>query len=294
MSPFSPATDCQKRIKLFLWGDSGVGKTTLALQFPAPTVLDLEGGASLYGGSFSFDILSASTANEVMDAIDWLLANEHPYQTLVIDPMTVYWDALQRKWSEIFLSRNKTSKGFRHEFYDFQPRDWMTIKAEFKEFIRKLLALDMNVVVTARQKSQYADGGFMQKIGETFDGEKSLPYHFDTIVRLWREENHLVGECLKDRSNTLPMGKKIDISIATFAPIIGDQRPAKPLEMATSEQVAEIVAAAERLGLSGAKLDERLTHYGATGLDDLTRVSAAIIIKKINNAIDKLKGVKND
>src|SRR3990167_6845138 len=110
MSPFSPATDCQKRIKLFLWGDSGVGKTTLALQFPAPTVLDLEGGASLYGGSFSFDILSASTANEVMDAIDWLLANEHPYQTLVIDPMTVYWDALQRKWSEIFLSRNKTSK----------------------------------------------------------------------------------------------------------------------------------------------------------------------------------------
>ena len=34
----------------------------------------------------------------------------------------------------------------------------------------------MNVIITARQKTQYADSGFMRAIGETFDGEKSLPY----------------------------------------------------------------------------------------------------------------------
>ena len=91
-----------------------------------------------------------------MEAVQWLLTNAHSYRTLIIDPITIYWDALQKKWSDIFLKRNKGSKGYRFEFYDLQPRDWMTIKAEFKELIRKLIALDMNVIVTARQKVQYA------------------------------------------------------------------------------------------------------------------------------------------
>ena len=108
-------------------------------------------------------------------AIDYLRTHQHPYRSLGVDPITVYWDALQKKYSDIFLRRNKNSKGYKFEFYDFQPRDWLTIKAEFKDFIRKLIALDMNIIVTARQKAQYADSGFMQKIGETFDGENHSP-----------------------------------------------------------------------------------------------------------------------
>ncbi len=158
--PFVKARTQKKRLKLFVWGDSGVGKTTLALQFPAPVVIDMEGGTDLYGDRYDFDVLRAATADQVMEAVDWLLANRHDYRTVVIDPVSVYWDALQRKWSDIFLRRNKTSKGYKFEFYDLQARDWMTVKAEFKEFIRKLIALDMNVIVTARQKTLYAEGGF--------------------------------------------------------------------------------------------------------------------------------------
>jgi hypothetical protein len=151
-SPFAKAATRHRLLKILVWGDSGAGKTTLALQFPQPVVIDLEGGADLYGDAYSFDVRRASTADEVMETVDWLLTNTHEYRTLVIDPITVYWDALQKKWSDIFLRRNKGSKGFKFEFYDLQPRDWMTIKAEFKELIRKLIAVDMNVVVTARQK----------------------------------------------------------------------------------------------------------------------------------------------
>jgi len=204
-SPFEKAMLRDKRLKLFLWGDSGVGKTTLALQFPEPVVIDLEGGTDLYGNRFEFDVLKTSTADDAMDAVCWLMNHDHEYRSLIIDPVTIYWDALQRKWSEIFLRRNKNSKGFRFEYYDFQPKDWMAIKAEFKEFIRNLISLDMNVIVTARQKVQYADGAYMKAIGQTFDGEKSLPYLFDTIVRLYRDQaGRYMGECLKDRSNKLP------------------------------------------------------------------------------------------
>ena len=169
--PFKKAETMEKRIKLLAWGDTNTGKTTLGLQFPHPVVIDLERGADLYAEKFDFDVLRASTADDVIQAVDWLLDNKHSYRTLVIDPITIFWEALQKKWSDIFLRRNKGSKGYKFDFYDFQPKDWMAIKAELKKFIRKLNALDMNVIVIAREKTKYKDGSYMVPIGETFEGK---------------------------------------------------------------------------------------------------------------------------
>ena len=286
-SPFQKARSLDRRLKLFLWGDSGVGKTTLALQFPKPVVIDLEGGTDLYGESFDFDVLRASTADEVMAAVEWLLTHPHSYRTLVIDPITVYWDALQKKWSDIFLRRNKGSKGYKFEFYDLQPRDWMTVKAEFKDLIRKLIALDMNVIVTARQKVQYADGAFMKAIGETFDGEKSLPYLFDTIVRLYRDEKgRFLGECLKDRSNRLPPGE-FECSFARLEEIFGKKtlaRKARPTLFATEEQKRQIRDEIARFGITPEQVARRLAAYRAESLDELTEENARIILAKFRSA----------
>jgi len=286
-SPFQKARSLDRRLKLFLWGDSGVGKTTLSLQFPKPVVIDLEGGTDLYGESFDFDVLRASTADEVMAAVEWLLTHPHSYRTLVIDPITVYWDALQKKWSDIFLRRNKGSKGYKFEFYDLQPRDWMTVKAEFKDLIRKLIALDMNVIVTARQKVQYADGAFMKAIGETFDGEKSLPYLFDTIVRLYRDDKgRFLGECLKDRSNRLPPGE-FECSFARFEELFGKKalaRKARPTLFATEEQKREIREQIAHFGITPEQVARRLAAYGAESLDELTEENARIILAKFRSA----------
>ena len=287
-SPFHQATSLSKRLKLFLWGDSGVGKTTLSLQFPAPVLIDLEGGADPYGDAFDFHVLRASTADEVSEAVRWLLANEHPYRTLILDPITVYWDALQKKWSDIFLRRNKSSKGHRFEFYDLQPRDWMTVKAEFKELIRLLIALDMNVIVTARQKVQYADGGFMKVIGETFDGEKSLPYLFDTIVRLFRDEQaRFMASCLKDRTKQLP-AEPFESSCAVFEQAFGLEtlsREAHPISSVSDEQLEQLRTCIGALGLTPAHVTKRLAAYGATRLDDLTADTARTILTKLETAL---------
>ena len=287
-SPFQQATSLPKRLKLFLWGDSGVGKTTLALQFPAPVLIDLEGGADPYGDEFDFHVLRTSTADEVTAAVRWLLANEHPYRTLILDPITVYWDALQKKWSDIFLRRNKGSKGYRFEFYDLQPRDWMTIKAEFKELIRLLIALDMNVIVTARQKIQYADDGFMKVLGETFDGEKSLPYLFDTIVRLFRDEQgHFLAQCLKDRTNRLPR-EPFASSYAVFEEAFGVEtlgREARPTTSASDEQVEQIQMRIDELGLATSYVMKRPAAYGVRRLEDLTADNARLILSKLHTAL---------
>lgn len=287
-SPFQKATSLKKRLKLFLWGDSGVGKTTLSLQFPKPVVIDLEGGTDLYGDAFKFDVLRANTPDEVMAAVDWLLTNKHSYRTLVVDPITVYWDSLQKKWSDIFLKRNKGSKGYKYEFYDLQPRDWMTVKAEFKEFIRKLIALDMNVIVTAREKTKYKEGSFMVAIGETFDGEKSLPYMFDTIVRMYVDEKgRHMGFCIKDRSNRLPK-EEFECTYSTFEKLFGKQylnRQARPIQYASEIQKEKIKRYIEQFKMTPEQVERRLAAYDAESLDDLTSENAEIILSKFESAI---------
>lgn len=281
--PFVSTVRTTRRTKLFLWGDSGAGKTTLALRFPSPAVIDLEGGTEHYGDTFSFEVLKATTADEVMAAVDWLRTNQHPYRTLVIDPITLYWDALQRKWSDIFLRRNKSSKGYRQEFYDLQPRDWMTLKAEFKELIRKLVELDMNVVITARQKTQYADAGFMRAVGDTFDGEKSLPYLFDSILRLYRDDKgRFMAENLKDRSGKLPHGH-FEVRYEEIERRLGVealQRQAEPLRMATAEQLDRIRHFVSASGMKQETVTERLRDYQAACLEELTADNANLIIEK--------------
>jgi len=286
-SPFSSATATERRLKLLLWGDSGVGKTTLALRFPRPAVIDLEGGTVHYGGTFEFEVLKATTADEVMAAVDWLLTHPYPYRTLVIDPITIYWDALQAKWHQVFLQRNKGSKGHRGDYYELQPRDWVTLKAEFKELVRKLIQLDMNVIVTARQKALYSDAGFMRIVGETFDGEKSLPYLFDTILRLYRDDaGRFMAENIKDRTNKLPRGK-FEVSYDVIERSLGAEtltREAMPLHLATPEQIERIRHFVAASGMKPERLRERLTAYGANRIEDLTQENAQAIIDKFTAA----------
>jgi len=294
--PFNKAKTTDKRLKLFLWGDFGSGKTTLALQFPNPAIIDLDGGSKHYGGNFNFGVLPANSADEAKEAVQWLLTNRHSYKTLIIDPITIYWDALQKKWSDIFLRRKKGTKGYKFEFYDLQPRDWMTIKAEFKDFIRSLTSLDMNVIVTARQKVQYADGDFMHVIGNTFDGEKSLPYLFDTIVQLYRDEKgNFLGKCLKDRSGRLPLGE-FKTSFGLFEDLFGGKnlsRKVRPKAYVTNDQKQQLQDFIAVFGISEEKVAQRLAAYDADSLDDLTKENAELILEKFRSAAPKTNTTTN-
>lgn len=220
-SPFQKAKTIAKRLKLLVYGDSGVGKTTLALAFPSPVVIDTEGGTELYGDHFDFDVIRTNSAEQIMTSVDWLLTNQHSYRTLIVDTISVYWDALQRKWSDSLLNvaqqRGGRAGGYKkagqHEFYDMQMKDWKAVKNENKELVRKLIALPLNVVVIAREKPHYEDGVNMKRAGETYDGEKNLAYEFDTVVRLYRNGG-FKGIVLKDRTNRLPAN--FDCSFAVF------------------------------------------------------------------------------
>jgi len=288
-SPFKKATKLNKRLKLFLWGDTGAGKTTLALQFPRPVVIDGERGTDLYAESWNFDVIRTTQYDEAYNAIEYLARSKHNYATLIIDPITIFWESLQNKWSDIFRSRNKQSKGYKFEYYDFQPRDWMTIKSDLKSMIRKLISLDMNIIVTAREKTKYKEGSMMVSLGETFDGEKNLPYMFDTIVRLYFDGEKHMAFAIKDRSNKLPKTPFIP-SYSLFEKCFGSTELSKepePVKYATTKQKKQIRDYIKLLALAENKVKRALSQYEVETIEDLTKENATIIIAKLEKLAGK-------
>jgi len=89
-NPFQLAAKIPKKMKVFLWGAAGTGKTTLALQFPSPVVIDLEGGTDLYGDRTEFSVLKTIDLAEIKGALAWLKAEQHSYETVIIDPITIF------------------------------------------------------------------------------------------------------------------------------------------------------------------------------------------------------------
>src|SRR3954467_12408033 len=89
-----------KRLKLFMYGPAGVGKTTAAIQFPKSYIIDCERGTENYdklvteSGSV---VYQTNDIHECVAEVKSLLTEKHDFRTLVIDPITtVYNDLLDK------------------------------------------------------------------------------------------------------------------------------------------------------------------------------------------------------
>jgi hypothetical protein len=70
-----------KAKKVLLYGPEGIGKTTLARQFPKPLFLDAERGT----GEYDVDRVDVRAWEDVEKAMAFLLQPGHGYQTVVLD-----------------------------------------------------------------------------------------------------------------------------------------------------------------------------------------------------------------
>jgi hypothetical protein len=163
----------QKRLKLFMFGPAGVGKTTAARQFPRPYIIDTERGTDNYGSeidSVGGVVFQTTEMGELIAEVKSLLTERHEYRTLVIDPITTAYNDLLEKCEA------KVGSDF--------GRHYGEANKQMKRLANLLNALDMNVIVTAHAKAEYGDN--LKKLGNTFDGWKQLDYWFDLVLQLGR------------------------------------------------------------------------------------------------------------
>ena len=311
-NPFQPAEAVQKKAKILVYGEPGVGKTWFALTFPGVALIDTEGGADLYGSRFDFDVLRTKSFGDILEAIEAVKADHgRTWQTLVIDPISIVWQVLQDAGQQAAEAR-AARYGRSADDVMLTPRDWGLIKRRLYSAMTDLVNLPVNVVLTAHQRDimeMRRDGRGQEvavKVGEKPDAEKKTGYWPDLVIRLVVEGGEHISIVEKDRSGLFRVGQRVpNMGYAHLASLLGrhatgetvvheteaiaaqrdapivDETVAPADEMA----LADIRRLAEGMGISGTRLAETIERdYGVTGLNALDRAQAAALHARLTRA----------
>ena len=168
---------------MIISGKSGTGKTWYALTAPRPlAILDLEGGSLVYHSKSTlfeaFDRLQTRSIQEIEAAVKSLESDTH-YQSIVIDPITIYYELLQEAYQEKRILKSKNDDAA------LAMKDWGDIKKRYKSLLTRLINLDKNIIIITREKDVTQEvAGQQVVVGFREDCEKSTEYMPDISLRL--------------------------------------------------------------------------------------------------------------
>lgn len=235
----------EKRLKALFYGNAGVGKTTAAIHFPKPYLIDTEKGSEndsyisiLERGEGA--VFQTSCFDELITEVKTLLTVEHPYKTLVIDPMTIVYNDLL----------DKAALKVGTEF----GRHYGEANKKMKHLCNLLLRLDMNVIITSHAKNEY--GQNLSVLGSTYDCYKKLDYIFDLVFEIQKRGKERVGLVKKTRIQSFQDDETFPFSYDEIAERYGRknlEKDAVAEKLATQEQVEELTKLVDLL-----KVDEEI------------------------------------
>lgn len=267
-----PPESSEPRLKLFMYGEPGVGKTMAAIQFPNSYIVDAERGTEHYAGvirSSNSVVLRTTSHNELVDQLRSLLSEKHDYRTLVIDPISTLYsellDECERKVGET------------------NARHFGEAQKHMKRIANLLTALDMNIVVTAHAKPEY--GPNLMKIGTTFDGWRRLPYVFDVVIQLVRDGQRRMAQVEKSRIPSFPDGDSFEWSYEAMKQRYAQatlERAPVAVELADPDQVRHVRRLLSQL--SSERIDTLKVDrwFSKAGVSEWTDMPADVIDKCIS------------
>lgn len=283
-----------KRVKMMVFSSPGLGKTTAAINWPKAVIIDMEHGTDNYSDTIIKQgsiVLHTTNPDEVRDEIKTLLTEKHDYRTVVIDPVTILYQAIQEKWTRIFSKYADTEKAT--ELQDFGFRYWAKVKSDYKSIMRMLLACDLNVILTAHQKDVYGEG--MKKVGFGSDSMKGDEHIFDYVFQLVMDSKGRRTAITKKERAEIGKAKfpqEFEWSYANFLIYYGKEaleREATPVPLASPDQVDEVK---RLLSIVKVESDWEADVLTKADVDTWQEMTAEKIGKVLDFLNKKLKGEK--
>lgn len=140
MSLIKKATELQisKTVKMMIYGQAGMGKTTLALSAPKPLLLDFDNGVKRVNNAQLADVGIVPIKNwqEVQQV---LRENLSDYETIVVDTIGKMMDFII---------------AYRCGFGTPRIQDWSAINNDFQQFVHTLNDLNKNIIFVAHRDVQ--------------------------------------------------------------------------------------------------------------------------------------------
>lgn len=274
----------KKRLKALFYGMAGVGKTTAAIQFPKPYLIDTEKGAendqytTIIKNSGGV-IFQTSDFDELLKEVRALLTEDHEYKTLIIDPLTTLYNDLVDKCAASLKNKSDDKKSTGTEF----GRHYQEANKKMKILLNLLLRLDMNVIITSHAKNEYGEN--MAVLGQTFDCYKKLDYLFDLVFEIQKRGKNRVGIIKKSRVESFPDGETFPFSYEEISKRYGKEileKESIKQNLATPEQVIEVKRLIDLLKIPQETYDKWLSKSESEDFDDMP-------LDYIQKCIDYLK-----
>lgn len=271
--------------KFMISGESGVGKTFFALDFPKPYLIDSEGGATREqyqeklkksSGAYFGKEEGSQDFKSVIEEVKQLTTTKHEYKTLIIDSFT-YLYMLEASEAE--------SKGGS----DF-GRDKKMANIPTRQLISVLEKCDLNIILICHSKTKWERRGKdIIDAGSTFDGYDKLEY----ILDLWVELNKggKTFTVKKSRVNSLIQGDSYPLSYDKFAELYGKdtvERESIPVVLISGEQLNNINKLIEALNVPLESQEKVLKAFNCDSYAELTSEQADKVIESLNKKIMSL------
>ena len=218
-----------KRLKALFHSPAGGGKTTAAIQFPKPYLIDTERGAEndqyvaaleKSGGAYFF----TTDFDEMTQEITALMTERHSYRTVIIDPLTVpYMAELDKEAKRLANKEDPSGTAF--------GRNKQVPDRKVKHLLNLLLRLDMNVIITSHSKAEWKNGAPTGV--NTFDCYGKLDYLFDLVFEIQKRGKERVGIVRKTRCVGFEEGEVFPFSYDEIANRYGRE----VLERSASQEV---------------------------------------------------------
>ena len=238
----------EKRLKLFMYGQPGVGKTWASIQFPNCYLIDTERGAEndqyveqleKSGGASFF----TTDLEDLIEEVKTLMTTKHSFKTLVIDPLTVpYADMCTREAERLATAKDPSGSEF--------ARNKQIPDRLVKHLFTLCNRLDMNVIMTSHAKAEWKDS--KPTGNDTYDCFNKMEYLFDLSICLQKRGPERWGIVKKTRLTKFPDGDQFKFSYDEIADRYGRsviEQESTPAVLATPEQVARIESLIELLSV---------------------------------------------
>lgn len=152
--PIKRVTDQPNQFNMLIYGESGVGKTTLAgsadsiPEMRKVLLIDIEGGTlSLRGHYPDVETVRVKTWSDMQSVYDELHLGGHGFNTIIIDSLTevqkMSMDKIMKKLVEEYSERDADVPGI---------REWNINIEQTRKFVRAFRDLPTNTIFTALEK----------------------------------------------------------------------------------------------------------------------------------------------
>lgn len=129
-------------IKMLIYGNPGIGKSSLALSAPNPVLFDFDGGVHRVNGAFQCPTLQVKSWDEVIEALDEDLSE---FGTIVIDTVGKMLD-----YMSAYIIKNDSKMAMRDG--SLSLKGYGARKTMFVNFISKCSMLGKHLVFVAHEK----------------------------------------------------------------------------------------------------------------------------------------------